>query len=100
MKPSEKLEDLIITFDEMGYEPTTICHNIKEEIKSFKSQLKEIKTSLEEFERFTSLVINKNVFVNEVKALTLEQYNRDRFNNRLSKEEYTFIKELIKKYGK
>ena len=38
---NKELEDLIIEFDEMGYEPTTLCENPQREIESFRNRLEQ-----------------------------------------------------------
>lgn len=44
---SKKLEDLLIEFDEMGYEPTILCDTEKE-IESFRRRLKQVLDYLRE----------------------------------------------------
>lgn len=37
----DELDDLLIEFDEMGYEPTTLCENPQREAENFKNRLKQ-----------------------------------------------------------
>jgi hypothetical protein len=52
----EMLEDLIIEFGEMGFEPSTLCPDIEEEINSFRRRLKQILKELEELDKFKALL--------------------------------------------
>lgn len=52
----EMLEDLIIEFDEMGFEPSTLCPDVEEEINSFRRRLKQILKELEELDKFKALL--------------------------------------------
>ena len=63
----EMLEDLIIEFDEMGFEPSTLCPDIEEEINSFRRRLKQILKELEELDKFKAL-LNKYE-IKDIKAL-------------------------------
>lgn len=44
---TKELEDLLIEFDEMGYEPTTLCENPQKEIETFRNKLKQALTELQ-----------------------------------------------------
>jgi len=44
---NSKLEDLLIEFDEMGFEPTALCENPQEEVKSFRNRLKQVLLELQ-----------------------------------------------------
>ena len=44
---NKEFEDLLIEFDEMGFEPTTLCENPQEEVKSFRNRLKQALTELQ-----------------------------------------------------
>lgn len=63
----EMLEDLIIEFDEMGFEPTTLCPDIEEEINSFRRRLNQVKQAIEELDKFKAL-LNKYE-IKDIKAL-------------------------------
>jgi hypothetical protein len=41
------LEDLLVEFDEMGFEPTTLCESPQEEVKSFRNRLQQALTELQ-----------------------------------------------------
>lgn len=43
----KEFEDLLIEFDEMGYEPTTLCENPEREIETFRNRLKNALTELQ-----------------------------------------------------
>lgn len=43
----KEFEDLLIEFDEMGYEPTTLCENPQREIETFRNRLKQALTELQ-----------------------------------------------------
>jgi len=44
---NKKLENLLIEFDEMGYEPTTLCENPQKEVANFRNRLKQALTELQ-----------------------------------------------------
>ena len=52
----EMLEDLIIEFDEMGFEPSTLCPDIEEEINSFRRRLKKILDQFREQEKVLEIL--------------------------------------------
>ena len=41
------LEDLLVEFDEMGFEPTILCESPQEEVKSFRNRLQQALTELQ-----------------------------------------------------
>lgn len=41
-KLTDEMEDLMIEFDEMGFEPTTLCPNAEEYAKDWKKRLVEL----------------------------------------------------------
>ena len=97
---SERLEDLCISFDELGYEPSTLC-NCDEEIDYFKKELKNTRLEFAELERFTKLIVKKTVDVNELRMCHFieDGYNRCLIEEkRLTREDVNLIKGMIKKY--
>ncbi len=64
----ELLEDLIIEFDEMGYEPTTLCDSEKE-IESFRNRLKQVLNYLKSIDNSSPNEANTYLIVSQVRKI-------------------------------
>lgn len=106
---SIELEDLIIEFDEMGYEPTTLCENPQREVENFKRRLKEVLVQAEQDKkkaRAWDVLIKKRVWLGKLRKLLLKhrdkssQQQLEFYNSRVSchikLEDLELFKELFK----
>ena len=104
----EMLEDLIIEFDEMGFEPSiTLCPNRIEEINSFGRRLKNVLLTFQEQEKVLKIIKEKKVDIIAIKeSKTLEEYNRNAwevenygrykgYKLQLTQEEFILLKRYL-----
>lgn len=102
----EMIKDLIVEFDEMGYEPSlTLCPDRVEEINNFRRRLKNILHISQEQEKVLSIIFEKNVDILELRILiehhndrmVLKLYNRQYKKEwQLTQDEFNTLKEHFK----
>ena len=95
-KELEMLKDLIVEFDEMGYEPSiTLCPNRIEEINSFRRRLKNVLLTFQEQEKVLNNIKEKIIWVENDKLMcgryadTEIELEEEDFEN---KEEFNLLK--------
>jgi len=102
-KELEMLKDLIVDFDEMGYEPSiTLCPNRIEEINSFGRRLKNVLLTFQEQEKVIKILAKKQIYLGFIHWYnTYEEYNSNRAYcgvtcDELTEEEFNLLKKWLK----
>ena len=95
----ELMEDLLIEFDEMGFEPTTLCDTEKE-VDSFRNRLHQALLKSQEQEKVLEILFEKNVDIIMIRmSETLDKYNRMIYKDNFNRKELTTKEfDLLKRY--
>lgn len=97
------LKDLLVEFDEMGYEPSiTLCPDRIEEINSFGRRLKNVLLTFQEQEKVIEILAKKQIYLDFIHWYnTCEEYNNNRAYcgvtcDWLTEEEFDLLKKWLR----